>query len=81
MESTGGRPSPFAGKATKYGDGCCVLRIRDALASVVEAAERNIEVKGRPDCIARKPGFPRDLMAKDFQSKVLDLARELCGPG
>jgi hypothetical protein len=47
---------------------------------LVQAAEKNLVVKGRKGCDAAQYGFPRDLMARDFRDKARRLAVELLGP-
>lgn len=74
--------SPLSGRAAAaWEGGACVLRIRQALAAVVDAAERNLEVGDRKDCDARRFGFPWRMMAEDFRDKAIDLAFELSSPG
>lgn len=71
----------LVGEARPDWDGGCVLRIRNSLAALVEAAGRNLVVIGLEDCDAAHYGFPRELMAKDFRTKALTLAGELPSPG
>lgn len=73
--------SIFSAMAVPFdGEGACFFTVRDKLATIVEAARRNLLVGGSASCDAAKYGFPREMMAKDFKAKVKDLAYYLCFP-
>jgi hypothetical protein len=72
---------PFTMIATEgWEEGDCVLRIKSALAALVDAAGRNLRVGERTDCDACRYGFPIEMMAKDFHSKAIELALEVASP-